>query len=356
MDIDNEAGAVNILADGQNRTAVSASYFTGTAVHLVTIVCVVSPDATQKLEQNGTVLLQDVLQIGSSVDPVRISSLTSNGDDVSLQQNTAEVCSYCSCSFSCYTSHFMIPCFAATFSCVVHSTWHSCEVSFVQIIDHRGGGETSLQLQVELPKPLSLTATATMQEVLQSEPLTGLPVSIELHTTILYSHMHQYENFGAPEGSRSASAVNFQCTASPSSAVQSIIVEERTAHQGRCIFILAAALNEDVSDIVLTASISGHRNLTTHVPVKVWQIRSVAVTESSSFRHPIPAIRPVSGSPECNGTSNLCDTSVTSSQIGVYLLLLSFCMRQESDTAMICAGSRRCLYRQVQRSPVESRS
>lgn len=91
VDIDNQLGTVSILADGQNTTAAPPSHFTGTAVHLVTLVCTVSQGVSVFLQNVSGVLVRDVLQIGSAVDPVRLSSTTSNGDDVSTEQNTAEV-------------------------------------------------------------------------------------------------------------------------------------------------------------------------------------------------------------------------------------------------------------------------
>ena len=91
VDIDNQLGTVSILADGQNTTAAPPSHFTGTAVHLVTLVCAVSQGVSDALQHAPGVLVRDVLQIGSAVDPVRLSSTTSNGDDVSTEQNTAEV-------------------------------------------------------------------------------------------------------------------------------------------------------------------------------------------------------------------------------------------------------------------------
>jgi hypothetical protein len=90
--IDNQLGSVSILGEGRNATAeASDEYFTGTAVHLVTLICTVSHSASDLPQDGSVVLLPDVLQIGSAVDPVRISSATSNGDDVSTQQDTAEV-------------------------------------------------------------------------------------------------------------------------------------------------------------------------------------------------------------------------------------------------------------------------
>lgn len=93
VDIDNQLGTVSILADGQNIAAAAPlSHFTGTAVHLVTLICTVSHTASEIPQEGSGILHQDVLQIGSAVDPVRLSSTTSNGDDVSILQDRAEVC------------------------------------------------------------------------------------------------------------------------------------------------------------------------------------------------------------------------------------------------------------------------
>ena len=73
VDIDNELGTVSVLADGQNTTAAPPSHFTGTAVHLVTLICTVSEGASDALQVVPGVLVRDVLQIGTAVDPVRLS-------------------------------------------------------------------------------------------------------------------------------------------------------------------------------------------------------------------------------------------------------------------------------------------
>lgn len=179
-------------------------------------------------------------------------------------------------------------------------------------MDHRGGGQTSLQLQIEAPKPLSLTASTTMQEILHSEPLTGLAVSLHLHTTLLFSHMQHKRDTDSLEDSLEATRRVVECSASPTAAVRSITVEHSTAQHGRCTFTLAAALPEALSEIVLHASIAGEPHLSAAAPVKVWQIETVAVTQQWQFDHPKGgSLRRVSGSMNCSETSDMCAAAVS---------------------------------------------
>jgi hypothetical protein len=91
--IDNKAGVASMLADGQNVSA-EPELLQGPSVHLVTLECVVVEDVLGNAGQNASMsLVKEVLQIGSVVDPVRLSSTVSNGDDISTSQNVAEVCS-----------------------------------------------------------------------------------------------------------------------------------------------------------------------------------------------------------------------------------------------------------------------
>jgi hypothetical protein len=160
-------------------------------------------------------------------------------------------------------------------------------------------------LRLQKPQPLCLTAAATMTEALHSEPLTGRPVSLGLHTTILFSHMHLQQGTHSSERWQEASRQAIECSASPPTAVRSITVEYSTAHYGRCTFTLAPALPTKISEIVLHAQVSGVPHLRAAVPVKVWQLKKVTVTQSWQFDHPQAALRRVSESANCDATSNM---------------------------------------------------
>lgn len=174
----------------------------------------------------------------------------------------------------------------------------------VQIVDYRGGGQTSLQLQIEAPKPLALTGAASMQEVLHSEALTGDAVSLHLYTTLLFSHMHSTKSTGSSladpvEPTRRV----LRCSVSPAAAARSIIVEHSSEQQRRCVFTLASAFPASLSEIVLHGSIAGEPHLSVAVPVKVWQIEKVAVTQ---LDQPKAVLNQISGSANCSDTSDMC--------------------------------------------------
>jgi hypothetical protein len=161
-----------------------------------------------------------------------------------------------------------------------------------------------LQLRLEMPKPLCLTAAASMIEFLHSEPLTGKAVSLSLHTTLLYSHMHlQQGTDSAQQLEASRGAV--ECSASPPAAVRSITVEHSTAQYGRCTFTLASSLPVTLSEIILHARVSGAPHLSAAVPVKVWQLKKVSVAQSWQFDHPKATLKRVSGTTKCNSTSEM---------------------------------------------------
>lgn len=179
----------------------------------------------------------------------------------------------------------------------------------MQIVDHRGGGQASLQLQIEEPKPLSLISSATMQQVLHSEPLTGHAVSLHLHTTLLLSHMHHQQVTDSYDDYLGATRA-IVCSVSPPVAVRSITVDHSTAQHGRCTFILAAALPKALSEVVLHATVAGEPHLSASVPVKIWQLDNVAVTQLWQFDHPTTVLKRVSGSLNCTETSDMCETAV----------------------------------------------
>lgn len=174
----------------------------------------------------------------------------------------------------------------------------------MQIVDYRGGGQTSLQLQIEAPRPLSLTGAASMQEVLHSEPLTGNAVSLHLHTTLLFSHMHRSKSTGSSvEGQLEPTRRAVTCSVSPSAAVRSITVQHSTDQQLRCTFTLASALPKALSEVVLHGDVTGEPHLSVSVPVKVWQIENVAVTQ---LDQPKAVLKRISGSTSCSHISDMC--------------------------------------------------
>ena len=80
-------GTATILVQGQVQDA-EAALFTGSSVALVDAVFSV----------NSGVAIEDaevtVLQVGTAVDPVYLSSTASNGDDISRTQDIAQVRSW----------------------------------------------------------------------------------------------------------------------------------------------------------------------------------------------------------------------------------------------------------------------
>jgi hypothetical protein len=82
--LDENRGAATYLVQGQAPSAV-ASAFTGSAVALMDawFRVAVAPG------RNGTVITE--VKVGSAQDPIYLSSLTSNGDDISEGHAIAQV-------------------------------------------------------------------------------------------------------------------------------------------------------------------------------------------------------------------------------------------------------------------------
>jgi hypothetical protein len=77
-----DQGKATVLVQGQ-LSEVAAANFSGTRVPLVDVLFTLAADAPAGLH--------DLLRIGSVDDPVYISSLTSSGDDISVNQEAAQV-------------------------------------------------------------------------------------------------------------------------------------------------------------------------------------------------------------------------------------------------------------------------
>lgn len=81
---DDSNGSVNFLVQGQ-RSGAPSTAFAGDRVGLADVFFRVASVAG---DSQGT---STILQVGSDVDPVYISSLTSNGDDITKGQTRAQV-------------------------------------------------------------------------------------------------------------------------------------------------------------------------------------------------------------------------------------------------------------------------
>lgn len=180
MVVDDRDGSITFLVQGQ-QPEMPDTAFVGARVALADVVFRVVGGLESSTESLTSI------QVGSDTDPIYVSSLTSNGDDITKGQNAAQV-RYLAHQLRLTPRLRLRPSRYVVVRCSDQPACLCAKlIPFAQIRDYKSELQSSAQLRLRAPAVVGTVASAPYVSMLSVSSLTGVMDTVRIPMTAAWS-------------------------------------------------------------------------------------------------------------------------------------------------------------------------